>query len=104
VTRINRVLICLHELYQLIVPLCVSKAEWEAWELRANDLNIVSASGLKPAFSSCQANMSSSRKGGSLVDAIGDLQGRWHVDFKDCPNGWTLVVGFIRIPPGVLLF
>ncbi|KAK7461698.1 Chromobox protein 5 [Stygiomarasmius scandens] len=98
--RLHRLLTCLHQLYRLIVPLCISKQEWEVWNMRSNDLNVVSAGGLLPAFTSCQLNVSSGNSGGSLAEFIGDLQGKWHVDAKDDPNSWTLVIGMLRIPPG----
>ncbi|KAK7453247.1 hypothetical protein VKT23_011923 [Stygiomarasmius scandens] len=99
-SSIQRLLSALHELWRLIVPLCVSKQEWDVWNFRAEDMNVYCPGGSKPAFTGCQINVSSSSGGGSLEDAIGHVQGAFHVDFNDDQNGWTLIMGLIRIPPG----
>ncbi|THU77346.1 hypothetical protein K435DRAFT_877979 [Dendrothele bispora CBS 962.96] len=98
--KILRLLSTLHELWRLIVPLCVSKQEWDAWNFRSEDMNVFCPGGNRPAYTSCQLNISSFRHGGSLEEAIGMASGAFHVDFNDDKNGWTLVMGLLRIPPG----
>ncbi|THU79966.1 hypothetical protein K435DRAFT_874867 [Dendrothele bispora CBS 962.96] len=100
VLRHHRLLVTLHELFRLIVPLCISKLEWDVTNVRAEELNVFCTGGLAPAHSSVQKNVSPGRKGGSLIAFIGIIQGKWHSDSKDDKNHWTLLVVFLRIPPG----
>jgi hypothetical protein len=100
VIRMERLLSYLHTLWRLIVPLCVSKLEWVAWEGRAVDMNVFCPGGINPAFTGCQKNVSSARFGGTLKDFIGFIQGYWHLDHKDDQTGWTLLMVLLRIPPG----
>ncbi|KAK7037431.1 hypothetical protein VNI00_011182 [Paramarasmius palmivorus] len=89
----------LSALYRLIMPLCVSKMEWDAWVFRAEDLNAICCGG-SFGFSGLQMNVSSAWKGGSLSPFIGILQGAWHPDVNDDPIGWTLLVALLRLPAG----
>ncbi|THU94620.1 hypothetical protein K435DRAFT_860334 [Dendrothele bispora CBS 962.96] len=100
VLRHHRLLVTLHELFRLIVPLCISKLEWDITNARAEELNVFCTGGLAPAHSSIQKNVSPGRKGGSLIAFIGIIQGKWHSDSKDDKNRWTLLVVFLCIPPG----
>ncbi|KAJ8079431.1 hypothetical protein PM082_021947 [Marasmius tenuissimus] len=85
-------------LYRLIVPMCVSKLEWDVWLARAQDVNAICCGG-SFGFTSLQKNVSSKRKGGVLA-VLGLLAAAWHVDIDDDPAGWTLILCILRLPPG----
>ncbi|KAE9382570.1 hypothetical protein BT96DRAFT_952087, partial [Gymnopus androsaceus JB14] len=95
-----KLLVRLAELYNLIVPLCVSKQEWEARKFRITDVNSLCCGGLYSGFSGVQKNVSSSFQGGSLAKRLGVATGAFHVDWKDDPAGWTLIIALFRLPPG----
>lgn len=96
-----RVAQLLSELYRLMAPLALSKLEYEVVTFRSADMNVFSFGGLFPTgVTGLQWNISSAWMGGELKTFIGLLQGSWHVDIKDDPCRWTLVVIQIRLPPG----
>jgi len=57
---IKEVLTVLHKLYRLIMPLCISRFEWDAMEAHGYENNVVAFGGLEPGPTSCQVNSSSS--------------------------------------------
>ncbi|KAJ7607879.1 hypothetical protein FB45DRAFT_1039951 [Roridomyces roridus] len=56
--HIAEVLRILHRLYRLIMPLCISRFEWELMEFVGLDNNVVAFGGLDPGPTSCQLNSS----------------------------------------------
>ncbi|KAJ7107452.1 hypothetical protein C8R44DRAFT_885465 [Mycena epipterygia] len=56
---IKEVLQILHELYRLIMPLCISRFEWDMIEFNSLANNVVAFGGLEPRPTSCQLNSSS---------------------------------------------
>ncbi|KAJ7604019.1 hypothetical protein FB45DRAFT_881030 [Roridomyces roridus] len=56
--HISRVLKILHRLYQLIMPLCISRFEWEMIKFAGLENNVVAFGGLDPGPTSCQLNSS----------------------------------------------
>jgi hypothetical protein len=97
---IAQVLEIIHQLYRLIMPLCISKLEWDVIEFHGLLCNIMSFGGFEPGPTACQLNVSSSFQGGDLAKFIGNLQGSWHVDEKDDACRWTLLIVFFRLPEG----
>lgn len=96
---------CIHELYRLIVSLCISKVEWDILEFRDQDMNVFTLGGFAPSgVTSCQMNVVTAWLGGSLALFLGLLQGKWHVDMKDDLMRWTLLIVQIRIPQSISLF
>ena len=73
-------------------------------EFHAQLCNIISFGGLEPGPTACQLNVSSSFQGGELARFIGLLQGSLHVDEKDDPCRWTLILIFFRLPIGDYVF
>jgi hypothetical protein len=57
---IKEVLQILHRLYRLIMPLCISRFEWEMMELHGYENNVIAFGGLRPGPTSVQHNSSSS--------------------------------------------
>lgn len=98
--HIKRVLELVHALWRLIMPLCISKLEWDILEFHAILCNIMAFGGCEPGPTACQLNVSSSATGGDLVKWIGKRQGWWHVDQKDDPCRRTLLLIFLRLPKG----
>lgn len=101
--QISNILATLHGLYRLIVPLSISKEEWEVFEHVMRENNGFSFGGLEPGAVGCQMNVSECSSGGELLKSIGDLQGSWHVDSGDDPLSFTLLTILLRIPPGMIL-
>jgi hypothetical protein len=97
---IGNVLKTIHELYRLIMPLCISREEWDVMEFHQIDNNTFSFAGLDPGPIGCQMNVSEGRNGQDLTTSLGDVQGSWHVDFGDDPMTFTLMVLLFRLPPG----
>ncbi|KAJ7584523.1 hypothetical protein C8J56DRAFT_1053977 [Mycena floridula] len=58
--RAESMLSIIQQLIRLIVPLCTSKLEWNVWEFRAEDLNVMTFGGLEPGLTGLQMNVSSS--------------------------------------------
>ncbi|KAL0064222.1 hypothetical protein AAF712_008802 [Marasmius tenuissimus] len=91
----------MNTLYQEIVPLCLTKAEWEVTQFHDTNLNVFSAGGLSPGPTSVQGNFFSlASLGGDLGCFIGKVQGCWHVDKNDHWARWTLLILYMRLPPG----
>ncbi|KAF8134030.1 hypothetical protein K438DRAFT_1997912 [Mycena galopus ATCC 62051] len=67
---IKELLQILHQLYRLIMPLCVSNFEWTMAEFGGQFNNVVAFSGLDPGPTGCQGNSSSAanRVHGELPD------------------------------------
>ncbi|KAL0569462.1 hypothetical protein V5O48_012502 [Marasmius crinis-equi] len=99
-SRIAAALELVNEIYALVAPLSMSKAEWEITQFRDKEMNIFAAGGLNPGPTSVQENASSSSQGGTLARDIGERQGSWHVDQKDHFARWTLLIIQMRLPPG----
>jgi hypothetical protein len=94
--QIGSVLKCLNDLYRLIMPLCVSKFEFEIGDFHSDINNVMSFSGLMPNGTSCQLNSSSLGK--TLLEMIG-AQGSWHTDSKDDLTRLTLFVLLLLVGP-----
>lgn len=88
------------ELWRLVMPLGLTRAEWEAMFFWLDWKNAPRAGGTEPAFVALQLNVSSSRAGESLAEFIGRLQGKFHVDQGDDKAFWTLLVMLLRLPKG----
>ncbi|KAF7335037.1 hypothetical protein MVEN_02253900 [Mycena venus] len=56
---IKPVLTILHRLYRLVMPLCISRFEWDIMEANGYENNVIAFGGLEPGPTSCQANSSS---------------------------------------------
>ncbi|KAJ7754327.1 hypothetical protein DFH07DRAFT_959776 [Mycena maculata] len=56
---IKEVLRILHRLYRLVIPLCVSRFEWDMMEFNRYENNVVAFGGIEPGPTSCQGNASS---------------------------------------------
>ncbi|KAJ6582442.1 hypothetical protein B0H10DRAFT_1962488 [Mycena sp. CBHHK59/15] len=56
---IKEVLEILHKLYRLIMPLCISRFEWDMIEFNALENNVIAFGGLDPGPTSVQLNASS---------------------------------------------
>ena len=97
-TQISSVLQTLHELRRRIMPKCISKFEMEITDFHSEWNNVVSSGGLEPNGTSVQMNVSS--LGQILEEAIGHLQGKWHVDQSDAKDNWTLMTMLLRVGPG----
>jgi hypothetical protein len=98
--HVGRVLVLLHTLWRLIMPLCISKLEWDVIEFHAILCNIMSFGGCEPGPTACQLNVSSGAAGGSLDQFIGP-QGSIHVDQKDDPSRRTMIFMLLRLSKGV---
>jgi hypothetical protein len=99
-SHIGLVLQLLHELRRRIMPKCISKFEQEITDFHSEWNNVVSSGGLEPNATSVQMNVSSLNS--SLQDAIGSIQGQWHVDQSDDRANWTLMTMLLRVGPGKL--
>lgn len=96
--QISTVLKCLHDLYRLIMPLCLSRFEFEITDFHSQINNVMSFGGLMPCGTGCQLNSSSLGK--NLSEMIG-AQGSWHTDPKDDLTRLTLFVLLLLVGPGV---
>ncbi|KAJ7752178.1 hypothetical protein DFH07DRAFT_960614 [Mycena maculata] len=56
---IKEVLQILHRLYRLVMPLCISRFEWDMMEFNGYENNVVAFGGIEPGPTSCQGNASS---------------------------------------------
>jgi hypothetical protein len=99
--QIASVLKCLHHLYCLIMPLCVSKFEFEISDFHSQINNVMSFGRLMPNGTSCQLNSSS--LGRNLSEMIG-AQGSWHTDSKDDLTRLTMFVLLLLVGPSVYLW
>lgn len=99
-SHITSVLETLHSLRRLIMPLCLSKFEYDVTEAHSELNNIPSFGGLEPNGTSCQMNISSGAGGFDLRDFIGDHQGSWHTDIGDDWTRWTMMTLVLKVPPG----
>lgn len=95
------VLEILRDLYHLMGPLALSKEEFEVITFRSFDVNVFSMGGTAATgLTGLQSNVSSWWRGGDLRAFIGMLQGSYHIDVKDDPCRWTLLVMQLRLYPG----
>ena len=97
--QISSVLQCLNQLYRLVMPLCVSKFEFEIADFHSEINNVMSFGGLAPSGTSVQLNSSSLGK--TLSEMIG-AQGSWHTDSKDDLTRLTLFVLLLLVGPSKL--
>jgi hypothetical protein len=97
-SHILPVLQLLHEMRRRIMPKSISKFEQEITDFHSEWNNVVSSGGLEPNATSVQMNVSSLNC--SLQDAIGSVQGQWHVDQSDDRANWTLMTMLLRVGPG----
>ncbi|KAF8833739.1 hypothetical protein BDN67DRAFT_1072857 [Paxillus ammoniavirescens] len=98
--HIRKTLHVLCDLYKHIMPLCISREEWELISYASAENNVFTFGGGNSGPVGCQLNISSIKSGGELKGAIGEVQGSWHVDQGDDPLTHTLLVMLFRIPPG----
>ncbi|KAJ8094923.1 hypothetical protein PM082_010139 [Marasmius tenuissimus] len=97
-----RILQLLSQLYWLVAPFALSLSKFDITTFRSLDLNVFSFGGILPTgLTGMQTNLSTATKGGNLRDFIGFLQGSWHIDVKDDPCRWTMLVIQLRLPPEV---
>jgi len=94
--QIGSVLKVLHDLYRHIMPLCISKFEFEIIDFHSEINNVLSFGGLSPAGTSVQFNNSS--LGHILWELIGD-QGSWHTDIGDDITRFTLFILLLHVGP-----
>ncbi|KAF8189508.1 hypothetical protein K438DRAFT_947546 [Mycena galopus ATCC 62051] len=69
---IKSILQILHRLYRLVMPLCISRFEWEFMELNGYEKNVLAFDGLEPGPPSCQVNSSSAA---NVIDLDGQSIG-----------------------------
>lgn len=100
-SQISAILKTLHSLYNLIMPLSISREEWEilSYIMAENNVFTFGNGGVGPT--GCQLNISGSSSGGNLQEDIGVDQGSWHIDQGDDPLTHSLLVMLLRIPPGM---
>ncbi|KAE9399999.1 hypothetical protein BT96DRAFT_673281 [Gymnopus androsaceus JB14] len=87
-------------LYRLIAKICLPKNEYDLIDAHAIDNNTFGIGGLAPSPISVQMNVSFLKNLESLIEHIGALQGKWHVDQLDCLTIPTLFLLFLRLPEG----
>ncbi|KAJ6617940.1 hypothetical protein B0H10DRAFT_2379738 [Mycena sp. CBHHK59/15] len=56
---IKEVLEILHKIYRFVMPLCISRFEWDMLEFNSRENNVIAFGGLEPGPTSCQNNASS---------------------------------------------
>jgi len=96
-SQIEALLQILHRLYRLIMPKCLSAFEWEMINFSKIYNNVMGFGGLDPNGTGMQMNCSS--LGAALKEAIGTIQGEWHVDGSDDHADWTLFTLLLRLGP-----
>ncbi|KAK7034750.1 hypothetical protein VNI00_012157 [Paramarasmius palmivorus] len=87
--------------YRILVPLSISKYEWEMLKFQLQDNNVFTLGGRGPAGVSVQMNVSASYyvyDGADLGESIGRVQGSLHPDSQDCLTTPTLLTIMIRLP------
>lgn len=94
--HISSVLKCLHKLYRLIMPLSVSKFEFEIGDFHSELNNAMSFGGLSPGGIGLQMNSSSL---GKILWAMIGPQGSWHTDSKDDLTRLTLFILLMLVGP-----
>ncbi|KAJ7197472.1 hypothetical protein GGX14DRAFT_402705 [Mycena pura] len=72
--HIKELLQILHKLYRYIMPLSLSRVEWDMIEFSARENNVVAFGGLEPGPTSCQANGSSTANILDLTALAADKQ------------------------------
>ncbi|KAF8174837.1 hypothetical protein K438DRAFT_1980029 [Mycena galopus ATCC 62051] len=73
---IKSILQILHRLYRLVMPLCISRFEWEFMELNGYENNVLAFGGLEPGPPGCQVNSSSAANVIDLdVQSVGENTG-----------------------------
>lgn len=97
VSQIEALLQILHRLYRLIMPKCLSAFEWEMINFSKIYNNVMGFGGLDPNGTGMQMNCSS--LGAALKEAIGTIQGEWHVDGNDDHADWTLFTLLLWLGP-----
>lgn len=96
----------IQKLYQVIVPLSISKFEWEMSKFQLEDNNVFTAGGLDIGPLAIQMNISdtASVDGADLGDEIGPPQGKVHPDPVDAITLFTMLIVLLRIPPGMVIY
>ncbi|KAJ7209326.1 hypothetical protein GGX14DRAFT_453426, partial [Mycena pura] len=87
---IAEILQILHKCYRLIMPLCVSRREWEMMEFNGRLNNVPSAGGFAPGPTSCQVNGSSTANVVDIPDiaAFAFSEGTEHIiDLEEILRG-----------------
>ncbi|KAF5373223.1 hypothetical protein D9757_010568 [Collybiopsis confluens] len=87
-------------LYRLLAKLCLPKREYDLIDFHGIDNNLFSLGGLGPSGISVQLNTSFVTNAKNLIDHIGALQGKWHIDGSDDITIPTLFLLFLRLPKG----
>lgn len=86
------------DLYDIMIKISLSKAEYELVKWQATTSNTISFGGFRgAACTSVQLNISSSKR--PLKESLG-FQGAMHVDDLDAISGYTVFNLLMRIPPG----
>ena len=96
--EVDAMLKCLHELYQLIIPKCISRFEYDMQKFHSDDNNVVSSGGLGACGTGVQFNVAS--LGYDLLQSIGSHQGSWHPDASDDFTYQTMFVLSLAVGPG----
>jgi hypothetical protein len=102
IDSISEACVLLHSIYRKVISKSLFREEFDVIEFHAIDNNVFGFGGLEPNNTGLQMNVSSDSTGGSLMNAIGEKQGAWHVDQSDDPCGWTVFVLCFNLPPGRL--
>ncbi|RXW11163.1 hypothetical protein EST38_g14692, partial [Candolleomyces aberdarensis] len=93
-TQIGAILVILNELYDLLMMISLSKAEYEITNFHSKANNVYTSGGLKGSFTSLQLNVSSI--GVSLEEGLG-FQGTFHCDDQDCITRWTAFILLLNL-------
>jgi hypothetical protein len=96
-TQVGSILAILNELYDSLMMVSLSKAEYEITNFHSKANNVYTAGGLKGSFTSLQLNVSSI--GVPLEEGLG-FQGTFHCDDQDCITRWTAFILLLNLPPG----
>lgn len=96
-SQIETLLQILHRLYRMIMPKCLSAFEWDMINFHKIFNNVMGFGGLDPNGTGMQMNSSS--LGTTLHEAIGTIQGQWHVDESDDHADWTFFTLLLRVGP-----
>lgn len=100
--QIREIFEIINYLFRQVVSWSLSKQDMEINDFHAWINNLFSLGGMDPGSTSLQLNVSSSMSGGDMIKSIGEVQGKWHVDWLDHIAMITLFILLFRLPPGML--
>jgi hypothetical protein len=99
--QIAEVLTLLNYFCRRVMKTSLTKFENEVLDHHAKDQNIFVLGGLDPGAAAAQLNASSGFQGGSLAQFLG-VQGKLHLDHKDCKMHPTVFQLLMKVPEGQL--